>query len=183
MHYNPKRATWILHRLEDVRAALRDTDQVTSTEGRTRIKFTAPAAQPAFMVLTDGEQHTDLRKQVQPAFTKGALDSWREMIDKLAVELVNEVLMRTEIIRTGTSVSTDDVDAAFGRFATNNKMTQAQLSMVLDKAGIGVAHFNHQLRATADGDEQHAISIAGALGVPAIADREDVAARARAERR
>jgi cytochrome P450 len=87
VHYNPKRATWILHRLEDVRAALRDTNQVTSSEGRTRIKFTAPV-----VVLTDGEQHAQLRKQIQPAFTKGALESWREMIDKLAVELVNEVL-------------------------------------------------------------------------------------------
>lgn len=63
-------------------------------------------------------------------------------LPKLAVdEMVNEVLMRTEIIRTGTSVSTDEVDAAFGRFAKNNKMTEAQLSMILDKAGIGVAHF------------------------------------------
>jgi peptidyl-prolyl cis-trans isomerase SurA len=63
-------------------------------------------------------------------------------LQKLAVEeMVNEVLMRTEIIRTGTSVSTDDVDAAYGRFAKNNKMTEAQLSMILDKAGIGVAHF------------------------------------------
>jgi peptidyl-prolyl cis-trans isomerase SurA len=56
-------------------------------------------------------------------------------------EMVNEVLMRTEIIRTGMSVSTDDVDAAFGRFAKNNKMTVPQLSAILEKAGIGVAHF------------------------------------------
>jgi cytochrome P450 len=61
VHYNPRRATWILSRLEDVRAALRDTDQVTSTEGVTRLRFSAPLA-----VLTDGEQHTRLRKQVQP---------------------------------------------------------------------------------------------------------------------
>src|SRR5262249_34377712 len=36
VHYNPKRSTWILHRHEDVRAALRDTDAVTSTQGVTR---------------------------------------------------------------------------------------------------------------------------------------------------
>jgi cytochrome P450 len=30
VHYNPRRATWILSRLDDVRAALRDTDRVTS---------------------------------------------------------------------------------------------------------------------------------------------------------
>ena len=65
VHYNPKRATWILSRLEDVRSALRDTDQVTSTEGVTRLKFSAPLA-----VLTDGEEHARLRKQVQPGFSK-----------------------------------------------------------------------------------------------------------------
>jgi hypothetical protein len=64
VHYNPKRATWILSRLEDVRSALRDTDQVTSTEGVTRLKFSAPLA-----VLTDGEEHARLRKQVQPGFS------------------------------------------------------------------------------------------------------------------
>lgn len=56
-------------------------------------------------------------------------------------ELVNEVLMRTEIIRTGMSVSTDDVDAAFARFAKNNRMSVEQLSTILQKAGIGVDHF------------------------------------------
>ncbi|MGH3640964.1 MAG: cytochrome P450, partial [Mycobacterium sp.] len=89
VHYNPKRATWILSRLEDVRAALRDTDQVTSTQGVTRLKMSAPLA-----VLSDGEEHARLRKQVQPGFSKGAMDSWRGMTEKLAVELVADVLSR-----------------------------------------------------------------------------------------
>jgi cytochrome P450 len=87
VHYNPKRATWILSRLEDVRSALRDTDQVTSTEGVTRLKFSAPLA-----VLTDGEEHARLRKQVQPGFSKGAMDSWRGITKKLAIELVADLL-------------------------------------------------------------------------------------------
>jgi cytochrome P450 len=91
VHYNPRRATWILSRLEDVRAALRDTDQVTSTEGVTRMKFSAPLA-----VLTDGEEHARLRKQVQPGFSKGAMDSWQGMTEKLAVELVSDMLARRE---------------------------------------------------------------------------------------
>jgi peptidyl-prolyl cis-trans isomerase SurA len=56
-------------------------------------------------------------------------------------ELVNEVLMRAEIIRTGNSVSTQDVDAAFARFAATNKMSVAQLSSIMQQAGIGVDHF------------------------------------------
>ena len=46
----------------------------------------------------------------------------------------------------------------------------------------GVAHFNHQLRPTADRDEHLAVSIAAALDIPILVDREDVAARARADR-
>jgi len=56
-------------------------------------------------------------------------------------ELVNEVLMREEIIRTGNSVSTVDVEAAFERFAKNNKMSPSQLTQVLGKAGVGADHF------------------------------------------
>lgn len=87
VHYNPKRSTWILSRHDDVRAALRDTDAVTSTEGVTRMKISAPV-----LVLSDGEEHARLRKQVQPGFSKGAMASWREMNDKLATELVADVL-------------------------------------------------------------------------------------------
>jgi cytochrome P450 len=87
VHYNPRRSTWILHRLDDVRAALRDTDQVTSSRGVTRVQMVVD-----LVVVTDDEQHTRLRKQVQPAFTKGALDSWRDIIDKLAAELVDDMI-------------------------------------------------------------------------------------------
>lgn len=87
VHYNPRRATFILSRLEDVRAALRDTDQVTSTQGVTRIRMCAPVA-----VLTDGAEHSRLRRQVQPGFSKGALQSWQQMTEKLATELITEVM-------------------------------------------------------------------------------------------
>ncbi|MCB1444655.1 MAG: peptidylprolyl isomerase [Rhizobiaceae bacterium] len=60
---------------------------------------------------------------------------------KAREELVNEVLMRQEIIRTGTSVSTQDVDAAFERFAKNNKMTASKLTEILKRAGVGADHF------------------------------------------
>ncbi|RAV00032.1 cytochrome P450 [Mycobacterium colombiense] len=87
VHYNPRRATWIVSRLDDVRAALRDTDQVTSTQGVTRLRMSAPLA-----VLTDGEEHTRLRKQIQPGFSKGAMSAWQEIVEKLAVELVSDLL-------------------------------------------------------------------------------------------
>lgn len=87
VHYNPKRATWVLNRLEDVRAALRDTDRINSSQGVTRIRMAAD-----LVVLTDGEQHSRLRKQVQPAFTKRALDSWRAITEGIAAEVVDRVI-------------------------------------------------------------------------------------------
>ena len=47
----------------------------------------------------------------------------------------------------------------------------------------GVAHFNHQLRASADADERFCSELAATIGRPFFADREDVAARAKGERR
>lgn len=87
VHYSPRRSTWILHRLDDVRAALRDTDEVTSSQGVTRIQMVAD-----LVVVTDDDLHSRLRKQVQPAFTKGALDGWRATIDGLAAELVDDLI-------------------------------------------------------------------------------------------
>ena len=48
---------------------------------------------------------------------------------------------------------------------------------------VGLAHFNHQLRPSSGEDEQFAAGVAASLGLRLAVDREDVAARARGERR
>jgi cytochrome P450 len=70
-----------------VRAALTHTDRINSTQGVTRMRFAVP-----LVVMTDGEQHARLRRRVQPAFTKRAIDAWTPMIDALARECVADVL-------------------------------------------------------------------------------------------
>ncbi len=69
----------------------------------------------------------------------------------------------------------------------SDSVALAHLVAELDAAGelgaVGLAHFNHQLRAAADADERFCVSIARSLGWPILTDREDVAARARRERR
>nr|WP_246748570.1 peptidylprolyl isomerase [Rhizobium setariae] len=86
------------------------------------------------VVLTSG----DVAKRVN--FLK--LRQTRGNLQQLARdELVNEVLMREEIIRTNNSVSTDDVDGAYARFAKNNNMSTDQLTKLLGQAGIGAEHF------------------------------------------
>lgn len=56
-------------------------------------------------------------------------------------EMVDEVLKRAEIARVGGSVSVAEVDAAFERFAASNKLTAAQMTEILNRAGVGVDHF------------------------------------------
>lgn len=91
VHYNPRRATWILPGLADVRDALRATETVTSRDGVTRIRMRGQ-----IVVLTDGEEHSRLRRQIQPAFTRGAMESWREFTTKLAAQLVDELIGKAD---------------------------------------------------------------------------------------
>jgi cytochrome P450 len=96
VHYNPKRRIWIITQLEDVKQAARASDVLISGEGVTRMRVAPP-----LLVTTDGQRHTEMRRQVLPAFTRAALDSWRVMIDELAVQLVEAVLAEpgTDIVQ------------------------------------------------------------------------------------
>jgi peptidyl-prolyl cis-trans isomerase SurA len=60
---------------------------------------------------------------------------------KAREQMIEEALKRDEIARVRASVSTQDVDASFARFAASNKMSTTQMSQVLQQAGVGVDHF------------------------------------------
>lgn len=60
---------------------------------------------------------------------------------KAREQLIDEALKREEIARVRASVSTQDVDAAFARFAASNKMSVAQMTQILQQAGVGADHF------------------------------------------
>jgi peptidyl-prolyl cis-trans isomerase SurA len=63
-------------------------------------------------------------------------------LNKMAKDqLVDETLKRQEVSRVHMSVSTEDVDAAFARFAQSNKMSVEQLTQILGKAGVTADHF------------------------------------------
>lgn len=87
VHYNPARRLWILTRLDDVREGAKRNDVLISGEGVTRVRMALP-----LLVTMDGERHAAMRRAVAPAFTKAAVESWRPMIDELAVEVVGKVL-------------------------------------------------------------------------------------------
>jgi peptidyl-prolyl cis-trans isomerase SurA len=98
----------------------------------------AHAEQIAATVNTTVITSSDVTKRVGLLRLRGVKGNLQQVAKQ---ELVDEVLMRMEVIRTGTSVSTEDVDAAFARFAAGNKMTAAQLTQILQRAGVGADHF------------------------------------------
>jgi tRNA(Ile)-lysidine synthase len=69
----------------------------------------------------------------------------------------------------------------------SDSVALAHIIRHLDLAGelraVGAAHFNHQLRDSADRDERFCAGLADSFGWPLCVEREDVAARARRERR
>ncbi|QZA16854.1 cytochrome P450 [Mycobacterium malmoense] len=89
VHYNPKRDVYILSRYSDVREAARNHDALSSAGG-----VTLSRGAPPFLPTSDPPVHTRMRKQLAPGMARGALESWRPMIDELARELVGGLLGR-----------------------------------------------------------------------------------------
>jgi beta-dihydromenaquinone-9 omega-hydroxylase len=87
VQYNPKHDVYILSRYADVRAAARDHSALSSARGVTFSRLRLP-----FLPTSDPPVHTRMRKQLAAGFTRGALESWRPMIDHLARELVDGLL-------------------------------------------------------------------------------------------
>jgi beta-dihydromenaquinone-9 omega-hydroxylase len=90
VQYNPKRDVYILSRYSDVREAARNHDELSSASGVTLSRGWLP-----FLPTSDPPSHTRMRKQLAPGFARGALESWRPMIDELARELVGGLLTQT----------------------------------------------------------------------------------------
>ena len=81
VHYNQRRDIYILCRHEDVRADARASDVLSSAEGIAYSRVRADS-----LLTVDPPKHTAMRKQAQPAFSRGALQSWQDMVEKLCVD-------------------------------------------------------------------------------------------------
>jgi beta-dihydromenaquinone-9 omega-hydroxylase len=86
VHYNRTRDIYILSRYADVRAAARADSALSSAEGVTYGRLRLPV-----LLTTDAPKHTRMRKQALPGFTRGALEAWQPMVDRLARELVGKL--------------------------------------------------------------------------------------------
>ncbi|KXF77846.1 molecular chaperone SurA [Paramesorhizobium deserti] len=99
-----------------------------------------PAAANEIAVLVDSNPITTYDVQRRAAFLK--LQRKKGNLTQMArEELTEEMLKRMEMKRRGISISDKEVDTAFASFASRNKLTPAQLSEVLNKAGVTPEHF------------------------------------------
>ncbi|XBL81509.1 cytochrome P450 [Mycobacterium shigaense] len=121
VHYNPRRDAYILSRYADVRAAARDHEVLSSARG-----VTFSQGSPPFLPTSDQPEHTRMRKQLSPGMTRSALESWRPLVERLAQEVVGNLLTKT----------TADVVATVA-----TPMTMRTITNVLGVAGADVEAF------------------------------------------
>ena len=144
VRYNPKRDIYILSRYDDVRAAARDDDALSSAGGVTFARLQLP-----FLPTSDPPRHTRMRKQLLPDFTRGALEPRRAMIDQLARELV---------VGLSTRTPTDVVSAVAA------PMPMRTITHILGVPGRDQAAFRHWSNQTARVTDVN-LSVSGLLSL------------------
>ena len=105
----------------------------------------APArAANEIKIVVDGQPITsyDISHRINFLRLQHKKGNLREMARK---QLIDEKIKEVAISRAHASVSTNDVDAAFARFAKSNHMTTSRLSAILDRAGVTAKHFKHYI--------------------------------------
>ncbi|OLP43133.1 SurA N-terminal domain-containing protein [Rhizobium oryziradicis] len=124
-----------------LRVALVSTVALVSVASLTPTMFVSvahAATGVAIVVNKVAITNTDIARRA--AFLK--LRHEKGDLNKMAKEeMIDEQLKRQEVARVGMSVSVAEVDAAFARFSASNKLTPAQMTQILDKAGVGAEHF------------------------------------------
>ncbi|PRD45908.1 molecular chaperone SurA [Phyllobacterium phragmitis] len=99
-----------------------------------------PAAANEIKVLVGSNPITSYDIQRRAAFLK--LQRKKGNLTQIAQrELTDDMLKRMEMKRRNISISDAEIDKAFAGFASRNKLTPAQLSEVLNKAGVTPEHF------------------------------------------
>jgi peptidyl-prolyl cis-trans isomerase SurA len=104
-----------------------------------------PAAASEIKYVVNGSPITSYDIQRRAAFLK--LQHRTGNLNKLAAdEMIEQTLRVAEVKRLGIRVPDQQVEDAFKRFAGSNKMAPAQLTQVLEQAGVTAGHFKDFIR-------------------------------------
>jgi peptidyl-prolyl cis-trans isomerase SurA len=106
--------------------------------------FAAQAAS-TIKVVVNNQAITSVDLSRRVAFLR--LQRTKGNLNQIAREqLIEEALKTQEINRTRAGASQAEVDAAFERFASSNKLKVAQLNQILAQAGVTSKHFKEFIR-------------------------------------
>ena len=103
VHWNEKYRAWFIHRYDDVLDALRDSRFSSERIGAAYDRLTGDQKaqrQPTYdilmdwLVFRDPPDHTRLRRLVSRAFTPRAGEAWRERINGVVDELIDDLSER-----------------------------------------------------------------------------------------
>ena len=103
VHWNEKYRAWFIHRYDDVLDALRDSRFSSERIGAAYDRLTGDQKaqrQPTYdilmdwLVFRDPPDHTRLRRLVSRAFTPRAVEAWRERINGVVDELIDDLSER-----------------------------------------------------------------------------------------
>ncbi|MDX6615374.1 MAG: beta-dihydromenaquinone-9 omega-hydroxylase [Solirubrobacterales bacterium] len=87
LHHSARRREWILSRYDDVHAAARAHDRLSSAEGVTSYPSRTP-----MMLTSDRPDHTRLRRLAAGSFTHAAIEGWRPAVERLASKAIEAML-------------------------------------------------------------------------------------------
>jgi cytochrome P450 len=154
--FNPRRGIYILSHYEHVRAGARASDVLSSADGISYNRMRSPS-----LLTVDPPRHTAMRKQAQPAFTRGALESWQAMVEQLAVDHTAPLFanpqvdvvhtlaepLPTAVIAHILGIADDDL-AAFKAWSNETvRLANANMSLSGVRQGIAgmraIGHFHH----------------------------------------
>jgi tRNA(Ile)-lysidine synthase len=98
----------------------------------------------------------------------------------MLVDRVREFVRQHQLIAPGSRVV---AAVSGGSDSVSLVLVLRALAAAGELSLVAVAHFNHQLRPSSDDDERFTAALAERLGLALIADRDDVSARAKRQRR
>jgi cytochrome P450 len=91
LHYNRRRALWYVVRYDDVRAAARAHESLSSAESIAPYRVHIP-----MLITSDRPEHTRLRRLVTREFTHDAVERQRRAVERLAEEAIDGLLAEGE---------------------------------------------------------------------------------------